>query len=136
MRSNKPGRVLILGLMAACVLNACYQSKTPDQVAKDTAAAENAATEHAAKVEQNADDKLHSAQTVVHDEQAAASHTRALENEKVAAAQAEGTHRIALAQCESLSGEAQKACRYQADTAYQTATAQAQQDRAYADPKP
>jgi hypothetical protein len=136
MRTKKPGRVLMVGLIAACVLNACYQAKTPDQVAKDTAAAENAATEHAGKVEQNADDRLHSAQAVVHDEQAAASHTRALESEKVAEAQAEGTHRVALAQCESLSGEAQKACRNQADTAYQTAAAQAQQDRANADPKP
>jgi hypothetical protein len=136
MRSKKPGRMLMVGLIAACLLNACYQAKSPDQVAKDTAAAENAATEHAAKVEQNADDKLHNTQVVVHDEQAAASHTRALENEKVAAAQAEGTHKIALAQCESLSGEAQKACKNQADTAYQTATAQAQQNEAYADPKP
>jgi hypothetical protein len=136
MRTKKSGRVLMVGLVATCVLNACYQAKTPDQVAKDTAAAENTATEHAAKVEQNADDKLHSTQTVVHDEQAAASHTRAIENERVAEAQVEGTHRIALAQCESLGGEAQKACRNQADTAYQTATAQAQQDQANADPKP
>ena len=136
MRTRTPGRVLILGLVAACLLNACYQSKTPDQVAKDTAAAENAATENAAKVEQKADEKLSRTQGVVHDEQAAAAHTRALEDEKVADAKSEGIHKIALAQCESLSGEAQKACRTQADAAYQTATAQAQQDRANADPKP
>jgi hypothetical protein len=136
MQTRTPGRVLILGLIAACVLNACYQSKTPDQVAKDTAAAENTATEHAAKVEQKADEKLDSTQAVVHDEQTAAAHTRALEDEKVADAKAEGIHKISLAQCESLSGEAQKACRTQADSAYQTATAQARQDRANADPKP
>jgi hypothetical protein len=136
MGTRTPGYVLIVGLMAAGLLNACYQAKTPDQVAKDTAAAENTATENAAKVEQNADQKLHSAQTVVHDEQTAATHTRAIEDEKVADAKAAGIHKISLAQCESLSGEAQKACRTQADTAYQTATAQAQQDRAYTDPKP
>jgi hypothetical protein len=136
MRIRIPARVLLLSLMAVCVLNACYQSKTPDQVAKDTAAAENTATENAAKVEQKADEKLNGAQTVVHDEQAAAAHTRAIEEEKVADAKAEGIHKIALAQCESLSGEAQKACRSQADSSYQTATAQAQQDRANADPKP
>jgi hypothetical protein len=136
MQTKSPGRVVMFGLLAACVLNACYQAKTPDQVAKDTATAEDTATQNAAKVEQNADEKLHGAQTVVHDEESAAAHTRAIETAKVAEAQAEGTHKVALAQCESLSGEAQKACRSQADTAYQTATAQAQQSRAYSDPKP
>jgi hypothetical protein len=136
MQARTPTRILILGLIGACVLSACYQAKSPDQVAKDTAAAEDTATQNAAKVEQNADQKLHNAQGVVHDEQAAAAHTRAIEDEKVADAKAAGIHKIALAQCESLSGEPQKACRSQADTAYQTATAQAQQDRAYTDPKP
>jgi hypothetical protein len=126
----------MVALIAACVLNACYQSKTPDQVAKDTAAAENTATENAAKVEQKADQRLSGAQGVVHDEQTAAAHTSALEDEKVADAKAAGIHKIALAQCESVAGEAQKACRTQADSAFQTATAQAQQDRANADPKP
>jgi hypothetical protein len=136
MQTKAPGRVVMLGLLAACALNACYQAKTPDQVAKDTAAAEDTATQNAAKVEQNADARLHSAQTVVHDEEAAAAHTRAVETAKVAEAQAQGSHKVALAQCESLSGEAQKSCKSQADTAYQTATAQAQQNRAYSDPKP
>lgn len=136
MQTRSPGRVVLAGLIAVCVLNACYQSKTPDQVAKDTAAAEETATQNAAKVEQKADEKLNSTQAVVHDEQSAAAHTRAIEDEKVADAKAEGIHKIALAQCESLSGEAQKACRSQADSALQTATAQAQQDRANADPKP
>ena len=136
MQTRTPGRALLVSLIAAGVLSACYQAKSPDQVAKDTAAAENTATQNAAKVEQNADQKLHSAEGVVHDEQAAAAHTRAIEDEKVADAKTAGIHKIALAQCESLSGEAQKACKSQADTAYQTATAQAQQDRAYTDPKP
>jgi hypothetical protein len=136
MRAKTFGRTVMLALVTASVLNACYQAKTPDQVAKDTAAAENTATEHAAKVEQGADEKLHGTQAAVHDEEAAAAHTRAVENVKVTEAQAEGTHKVALAQCESLSGEAQKACKDQADSAYRTATAQAQQNQAYSDPKP
>jgi hypothetical protein len=40
MHLRTPSRTLLLGLAAACVLNACYESKSPDQVAKDTAAAE------------------------------------------------------------------------------------------------
>src|ERR1700722_10305769 len=64
MQTKTPGRVVMLGLLATCALNACYQAKTPDQVAKDTAAAEDTATQNAANVEQHADDKLHGAQTV------------------------------------------------------------------------
>ena len=73
---------------------------------------------------------------MVSDEESAAAHTRAVEAERVAETQAQGAHKVALAQCESLSGEAQKSWRYQADTAYETAQAQARQDRADTDPKP
>jgi hypothetical protein len=136
MGTFKPAYILTLSLVAACVLNACYQSKTPDRVAKDTAAAQTSADESTARVEQHAGEKLSSAQTVVRDEQAAEAHTRAVETEKVADTQAQGAHKIALAQCESMSGEAQKACRDQANTAYDTAEAQARQQRADSDPKP
>jgi hypothetical protein len=125
-----------VALMALCVLNACYQSKSPDQVAKDTAAAENTATQATVKAEQTAADKIGSAQQVVTDEAAAAAHTRAIEVEKLADTQATGDHKVALAQCESLNGEPQKACREQADTAFTLAEDRARQVRADTDPKP
>ena len=73
---------------------------------------------------------------MVRDEQAAEGHTRAVESEKVNEAQAQGTRKVALAECGKLSGEGQKACRAQADTAYDTAIAQARQAKADTDPKP
>jgi hypothetical protein len=136
MKSNRIGPVLTLSLLAACMLNACDQAKSPDQVAKDTAAAADAAAHDTAKAEQKAVDKVDSAQAVVRDEQAAEAHTRAVESEKVNDAEAEGTRKVALAECEKLGGESQKACRAQADTAYDTAVAQARQAKADADPKP
>jgi len=136
MKSNRIGFVLTFSLLAACMLNACDQAKSPDQVAKDTAAAQDTATQNTAKAEQKAVDKVESAQTVVRDEQAAEAHTRAVESEKVNDAQAEGTHKVALAECEKLAGENQKACKAQADTAYDTAVAQARQAKADTDPKP
>ena len=136
MQTNKIGLVLTASLMAACVLSACDRAKSPDQVAQDTAAAAQKADQNTAKVEQNATDKVNSAQTVVRDEQAAEAHTRAVESEKVNEAQAEGTRKVALAECEKLSGEGQKACKAQADTAYDTAVAQARQAKADTDPKP
>jgi hypothetical protein len=136
MKPNRIGAVLTFALLAACMLNACDHAKSPDQVANDTAAAETTAAQDTAKAEQKADDKVNSAQTVVRDEQAAAAHTRAVESEKVNDAQAEGTHKIDLAQCEQLSGDNQKACKARADTAYDTAIAQARQAKADTDPKP
>ncbi|MEJ0008635.1 MAG: hypothetical protein WDM77_20320 [Steroidobacteraceae bacterium] len=136
MKTNKLGLLLTLALMATCLLNACDQAKSPDQVAKDTATAEANASEATAKAEQTAGDKVNSAQTVVQDEQAAADHTRAVQMEKVNSTQAEGNHKIALAQCETLAGESQKACKDQADTAYATAQALAKQAKADTDPKP
>jgi hypothetical protein len=136
MKANKIGLALTMTLLAVCVLNGCDRAKSPDQVAKDTAVAETNASEATAKAEETAGDKVNSAQTVVRDEQAAADHTRAVETEKVNEAQAEGDHKVALAQCERLSGEDQKACKAQADTAYQTAQALAKQAKADSDPKP
>jgi hypothetical protein len=136
MSTNMTRFVVTAALLATCVLNACNQAKSPEQVAKDTAAAENTATEHAAKVEQSAGDKVNSAQAVVRDEKTAEAHTAAVEAEKVADAKAQGEHKVALAQCESLNGEPQKACKEQADTAFQVAEAQARQAEANTDPKP
>ena len=136
MATNKTTFLVTLALLATCVLNACNQAKSPEQVAKDTATAENTATENAAKVEQSAGDKVNSAQTVVSDEKSAEAHTAAVQAEKVADAKAQGEHKVALAQCESLGGEPQKACREQADTAFQVAEDQAKQAEANTDPKP
>jgi hypothetical protein len=136
MTPNKTTLVVTLALLATGVLNACNQAKSPDQVAKDTAAAENTASTDAAKAEERASDKVNSAATVVQDERQAEAHTAAVQAEKVADAKAEGDHKVALAQCESLSGEPQKACKERADTAYQVAEDQAKQTKADTDPKP
>jgi hypothetical protein len=136
MAASKTTLIFTLAVMVAGGLNACYQAKSPDQVAQDTAAAAAKANAATVKVEQRAADKIDSRQTVVSDEQAAAAHTRATELEKIADTRAEGNHQVALAQCESLAGEMQKACHEQADTAFTTAEDEARQVRADTDPKP
>jgi hypothetical protein len=136
MPASKPTLLLTAALMTACMLNACYQAKSPDEVAKDTAAATSAAAEKTEKALETADNKVASAEQVVQDEKTAAAHTEAVATEKVMDAKAEGRHKIALAKCESLSGEDQKACRQQADAAFNTAQDVAKQTKAEADPKP
>ena len=128
--------LVTFALAALCVLNACYQSKSPDQVAKDTATAQHTADQATGKAAERAADKIGSEQRVVSDEEAAAANTRAVEIEKVSDTLAEGDHKVALAQCESLKGEPQKACREQADSAFAVSEDKARQLRANTDPKP
>jgi hypothetical protein len=135
MTPNKT-TLVVAALFATCVLNACNQAKSPEKVATDTAKAENTAAENAAKAEQSAGEKVGSAQNVVRDEKAAEAHTAAVQAEKVADTKAQGEHKVALAQCERLSGEPQKACKEQADTALQVAEDEAKQAKANTDPKP
>jgi hypothetical protein len=136
MAINKTTFVVTVALLATCMLAACNPAKNSEQVAKDTANAENTASENAAKAEQSAGDKVNSAQTVVRDEKTAEAHTAAVEAAKVADTKAQGEHKVALAQCESLNGEPRKACKEQADTAFQVAEAEAKQAEANTDPKP
>jgi TRAP-type C4-dicarboxylate transport system substrate-binding protein len=136
MAISKTTFVVTVALVATCMLNACNQAKSPDQVARDTATAESKASDNTAKVEQSAGDKVNSAQTVVSDEKSAEAHTAAVEAEKVADTKAQGDYKVALAQCGSLGGDQQKACKAQADAALQLAQDQAKQARANSDPKP
>jgi hypothetical protein len=115
---NKTLFSVALALSAACALSACDRAKSGAQVAKDTNAAEQRAVENIDRSERDA------------------THVAAVQNEKMADTEADGVHRVALAQCEALSGVAQKSCRDQADADYQLAKANAKQERAESDPKP
>jgi hypothetical protein len=120
---------LLLGSVAAC-----NNAKSPEQVAKDTAAAQHKAAEDTAKAEKNAQERVAKAENEVRDQQGDATHTQAVQEEKVDEEKAKGDHDVALAQCERLNGSAQKACKDQADTAYNTAVDRAKQAAAATEP--
>jgi len=103
---------LALGMLAGC-----NQAKSPETVAKDTAAAEQKGAENVA------------------DEQRDAQHENAEQTEDVAEARAKADHDTALAQCEGMAGEQQSACKKRADADYETAKVQAHQQRKASDPK-
>jgi hypothetical protein len=128
--------VALLGLSALLALGACNRQHSAADVQKDTASAAQKAAENVGNAEDKADKRVASARGDVRDEQRDLQHTAAVENEKVADTQAEGAHKVALARCESLSGNAQKSCRDQADADYEAAKADAKQERAKTDPKP
>ena len=124
-----------LTLCAALLVGGCNNAKSPSTVAKDVNSASRRADEDTAKAEQRAEEKVASADKDVAKEQRNEEHVAAVQEEDVAKTNAEGQRNIALAKCESLSGERQQACKDHANAAYDMAVSQAKQERASNDPK-
>ena len=114
---------ILLG--ASLVLTACNQSKSPEQVSKDIANAEQKATNEVAKSEQRAQNALDKSYEKVNDDEIKFNNDAARQTYNVAVAKADGSRKVALAACESLNGDAQKACKEQAETDYKAARADA-----------
>jgi hypothetical protein len=111
--------------LGAFLLAACHQGKSPDQVAAEVAKAQEKANAELTRAEQHADKDVANAAGKVDEKLAALDNDAATDAYKVAMAKADGDRKVALAQCDSLGGDAQKACRYQADADYSTAKANA-----------
>lgn len=98
--------------VAALALGACNNAKSPDAVATDVAKAEQ-------KADAKVDDKLNDLNN---------KDAKGMYDVKTTAA--DGDHKVALEQCESLSGTAQKDCKDTADANYDLAKARAKADLA------
>jgi hypothetical protein len=103
-------------VVAMLGLAGCNQAKSPDTVASDVAKATDSAEKKDAKAEERAE-KTDAA--VTNDlskdvDKANAKEVNAAANDAVT--QAEGENKIALAKCEALTGDAQKACKDQANS--------------------
>jgi hypothetical protein len=128
------GRIA-LAFCAALLVGACNNAKSPSTVAKDVDSASQSAAKDTAKAEERAADKVASSEKDVQNEQRNEQHVAAVQDEKVAKADAEGERNVALAKCEALQGDQQRACKDHANARYDMAVAEATQDRASTDPK-
>jgi hypothetical protein len=95
------------GLVALGSLTACNNAKSPDTAARDVAAANDAATSKIADAQRDAEKDMSS------------------DAYKVALAQADGDHQVAIQKCETLQGHDQQVCKDQADANYEAAKANA-----------
>jgi hypothetical protein len=112
-------------MIAAVSLSGCNQSKSPEQVSKDVAKAEQKANNEVAKSEERAQSALDKSYEKINDQEIKFNNDAARQTYNVAVAKADGTRKVALAACEALSGDAQKACRQQAENDYDGARADA-----------
>lgn len=120
MRLNLPVAILMTVFVAAC-----NNAKSPDTVSKDVAKAEQKASAEVNKSEDAAAKNLNGAAGNVDDKLIAFNNAAAKDAYDLAVANADGKRKIALANCESQTGDAQKQCKDQAEADYSAAKASA-----------
>jgi uncharacterized membrane protein YkoI len=112
-------------LIASLALAGCNQSKSPEDVSKDVAKAEQKANNEVTRSEERAQNALDKSYEKINSQEIKFNNDAAHQTYNVTIAKADGDRKVAMATCESRSGEAQKACKDQADTDYKTARADA-----------
>ncbi|HEX3398128.1 MAG TPA: hypothetical protein VHS76_15605 [Steroidobacteraceae bacterium] len=120
-------RALLTSAIAMAILMAagCDSAKSPDTVAKNVAAAQKKAETEVANSEKAAEKDLNKAAERVDDKLLAFNNAAAQDAYNLAVAKADGDRKIALANCQSVGGDAQKACKDQAEADYGAAKANA-----------
>ena len=110
---------------AALALAGCNKSKSPEDVSKDVANAEQKASNEVTKSEERAQRALDKSYEKINDQEIKFNNDAAHQTYDVTIAKADGDRKVALATCESQSGDAQKACKNQAEADYKAARANA-----------
>jgi hypothetical protein len=112
-------------MVAVLTLAGCNKAKSPEDVSKDVANAEQKANNEVTRSEERAQSALDKSYEKINDQEIKFNNDAAHQTYNVAVAKADGNRKVALATCESLSGDAQKACKDQAEADYKTARADA-----------
>jgi hypothetical protein len=120
-------RTLLASVVAMAVLATagCDSAKSPETVSKDVAAAEQKAATEVANSEKAAEKDLNKAAENVDDKLIAFNNAAARDAYNLAVAKADGDRKVALANCLSVAGDAQKNCKDQAEADYGAAKANA-----------
>lgn len=117
--------ISMVALFAVALAGGCNGAKSPDAVANDVAAAQAKRASEVADAKQDAAKDANQAEARVDDKQNDLNNANAKGAYDVAMAQADGDHKVASQRCDAMSGDAQKACKDQADAKYDLAKANA-----------
>jgi hypothetical protein len=126
----KAEKLWILAAVSMLAFAGCHKAESPATVQSDLAQARDAAAEKEGKANQKAAEALASVNADMAAQSQKADQKTADAAYDVAVARADGDHKIAVAKCEGLSGDAQKACVDQADAAQNLAKANAEAAKA------
>ena len=111
--------------MSFTLIMGCNQQKSPDAVAKDVATAEQKAATEVANSQNDAAKDLGKQADKVDDKLVGLNNAAAKDAYEIAVAKADGDRKVALANCSAAAGDAQKACKDQANADYDAAKATA-----------
>src|SRR6201996_8041733 len=117
--------LVMVAILAGATLGGCNNAKSPDAVAKDVADAQAKRASEVANARQDAAKDETKAEAKVDDKTGDLNNANATGAYDVAMAQADGEHKFPLQRCDGLAGDAQKACKDQADAKYDLAKANA-----------
>lgn len=117
--------ISLVALMAVTIMAGCNNAKSPDAVSKDVATAQEKRSAEVADAKQDAAKDENKAAAKVDDKTNDLNNVNAKGAYDVAMAQADGDHKVAIQKCEAVGGDAQKACKDQADAKYDLAKANA-----------
>jgi hypothetical protein len=117
--------VSMVALLAVAMASGCNNAKSPDSVSNDVASAQAKRASEVADAKQDAAKDANKAEAKVDDKTNDLDNTNAKGAYDVAMAQADGDHKVAIQKCEAASGDAQKACKDQANARYDLAKANA-----------
>jgi hypothetical protein len=117
--------ITLVALLTVTIMVGCDNAKSPDAVSKDVASAQEKRASEVADAKQDAAKDENKAAAKVDDKANDLSNANAKGAYDVAMAQADGDHKVAIQKCDALSGDAQKACKDQADAKYDLAKANA-----------
>jgi hypothetical protein len=117
--------IALAGLLVLAGAAGCNKQKSPDAVASDVANAQQKAAGEVADARQDAAKDSEGAAAKVDEKSKDLDDTNARGAYDVAIAQADGDHKVATEKCQAMAGDAQKACKDQADADYDLAKANA-----------
>lgn len=127
--------VLLAAMTIAIGVAACSKQATPAQQEAALAKTEAEAQKDVADARASAADKVADATSAAAADANSVAHTEAQAREDVAFAAANGRYKVAVEQCETLTGDERSRCKMQAQADLDAAKALARQHEAATDPK-
>jgi hypothetical protein len=111
-------------------LGGCNKAQSPAEVQRDVASAANSAAQNNTQASEKQADVSASANKDLSEARQIADTKTADASADAAVTRAEGDHKVAIAKCESMSGDAQKACKDEADATLEMVKAKAKATKA------
>jgi hypothetical protein len=125
VRVHRSTKLPAVVLAAVACLSACNRADSPEAAANDIAEAKQSAAQEVSDARRDAAKQIDKADKAAQEKSNDLSDANIKAQYDVAAAKADGIRKIALQQCMTKDGAAQRSCKQQADAEYDASTAHA-----------